>query len=132
MNTPVSFELAKLLKEKGFDTPCINYYTLSNEFTPKDYLFTGKADNYNNVKNSVHNNNGTISAPTIAEVVMWLYEKHRIWVVVDNLIDNKFYFSHRDTKTNNYASRSGCNEEGYESPTEAYEAGIRYVLSNLI
>ena len=26
MNTPVSFPLAKLLKEKGFDEPCPNLY----------------------------------------------------------------------------------------------------------
>jgi|694.fasta_scaffold34219_10 hypothetical protein len=26
MNTPVSFEIAKLLKEKGFNEPCYRYY----------------------------------------------------------------------------------------------------------
>lgn len=109
MNTPISFSNAKLIKEKAGTE-----------------LFSG------NMAGFIMNKPEVINLPTIAEVVMRLYEKHGIWVVVDNLIDNKFYFSHRDTKTNNYASRSGCNEEGYESPTEAYEAAIEYTFKNLI
>lgn len=34
MNTPVSFELAKLLKEKGFDNiKCDNYYHINSGYT---------------------------------------------------------------------------------------------------
>lgn len=117
MNTPVSFEISKLLKEKEFDEPCYYYYY-------NDKLNVSSKDNWNNF-------NG-YSAPTIAEVVMWLYEKHGIWVSVDNLIDGNFYFSHRDAKASNYASRKGCNEYGYKTPVEAYEAVIEYTLENLI
>jgi hypothetical protein len=33
MNTPVSFEIAKLLKEKGFDNPCENRWNKLGELT---------------------------------------------------------------------------------------------------
>ncbi len=66
------------------------------------------------------------------EVVEWLRVDKFIWVTVDNLIDNKFYFSIRNTKTKEYASRNGCIEDGYNSPQEAYVAAFDYVLTNLI
>jgi len=138
--TPVSFPLAKLLKEKGFDEPCSHAYKEIESpvlyiHQDKKYNNSFKQEWQNTMRKNSHMDNAIInrySAPTIAEVVMWLYEKHGVWIVVDNLIDNKFYFSHRDTKTNNYSSRLGCNDEGYELPTEAYEAAIEYCLTKLI
>ena len=61
------------------------------------------------------------SAPTIAEVVMWLYEKHGDWISV--------------VKFEKYSSctfRHNCLFKEYNSPTEAYEAAIEYTLKNLI
>lgn len=56
MTEPVSFELAKLLNEKGFPG-------LKTFYTSKQYeLITNKH--------------------TIAHVVMWLYKKHNIWIEV--------------------------------------------------
>lgn len=147
LNKPVDFTTAKLLKEKGvIKNTEANWWILAKDHSdnykkglPVDETKIFFAANHRELslktqidEDREHNVYHVLSVPTIAEVVMWLYEKYGIWVVVDNLIDNKFYFSHRDTKTNNYASRSGCNEEGYESPTEAYEAAILYTLNNLI
>ena len=69
MNTPVSFELAKLLKEKGFDGNYFHYWNMVNHSGEwkVDTSIWEYTDNY-------------IEAPTIAEVVMWLYEKHGIWI----------------------------------------------------
>jgi hypothetical protein len=102
--TPVSFEIAKLLKDKGFDGIEIDY-------------------GLNQILNLK-------PAPTIAEVVMWLYEKHGIWVSVLQML-------HNGEKVIWYASyyEQGVGEdieEYYDSPTEAYEAAINYVLLNLI
>jgi hypothetical protein len=103
MNTPVSFEIAKLLKEKGFDGIEIDY-------------------GLNQILNLK-------PAPTIAEVVMWLYEKHGIWISPqpnEPYIDNDWCFTvFKDLKNNG-------SLEGYNSPTEAYEAAINYVLLNLM
>lgn len=66
MNTLVNFEIAKLLKEKGFTI-----------FTYYEYSDLGKL-----IQRSSCIQNRLCSAPTIAEVVMWLYEKHRVWISV--------------------------------------------------
>jgi len=97
MNKSVSFELAKLLKEKGFDEPCPNLY-----YQPE-----------------------RCKKPTIADVVMWLYEKHNIWIVCFPT-DGGWSFD-IFIKTDCIKSESFIN-----SPTEAYEAGIEYILTKLI
>lgn len=121
MNTLVSFELAKLLKEKKFDNiDCNGYYHVCDGYT-KGYAFC-----YSNVNNQSDNG---ILAPTIAEVVMWLYEKHGIWIGVqpnEPYIDDDWCFTiFKDLKNNN-------SREGYNSSTEAYEAAIEHTLKNLI
>lgn len=99
MNTYVSFELAKLLKEKGFDEPCVNLY-----YNPE-----------------------RCKKPTIAEAVMWLYEKHGVLVeVLETDLFNKFFYQMK--RKDNTRLKNG----DYNSPTEAYEAAIEYVLNNLI
>lgn len=69
------------------------------------------------------------SYPTITEVVMWLYEKHGIWIGVqpnEPYIDDDWCFTiFKDLKNNN-------SREGYNSSTEAYEAAIEHTLKNLI
>ena len=116
MNTPVSFEISLLLKEKGFD-----------EITNFSYNSVGIISSISN-----RNSDGLfISAPNIAEVVMWLYEKHGIWIKVEcpeNSVNNDWV---------SYIHKVGKYECLYashvvNSPTKAYEAAIEYVLKNLI
>ena len=98
MNTPVSFETAKLLKEKGFDEQW-NIY---------------------------------MHTPTLAEVVMWLYEEHGIHIEILLSEDhpwNSFYY--RVMKVGNYFTLSH-NGDYRKSPTEAYESAIEYCLKNII
>ena len=137
MNTPVKFELAKLLKEKGFDEPTTDCYNLNGllfsngwcEYIADDPEFDGLVYP-NKLKEK------DVLTPTIAEVVMWLYEKHGIWISVEMTGSKKFYPRGRmidktgqhhvgDFKVN--GERLICN-----SPTEAYEAAIEYTLNNLI
>lgn len=95
MNTPVNFELAKLLKEKG--------YRILPDFKS--------------------------SYPTIAEVVMWLYEKHGIWISVDWTVffkEKVWFYSIRQKNQSSKLKRL------FNSPTEAYEAAITYTLTKLI
>jgi hypothetical protein len=134
MNTPVSFELAKLLKEKGFDRPTVQFY----ERGKKPYLT--EAQDYMSDRYAVSNWNDGMgsyptkaedvycSAPTIAEVVMWLYEKHGIWIWVERY----------STLFRPYAEEIGNERFGkweghkFNSPTEAYEAAIECTLKNLL
>lgn len=126
MNTPVSFEIAKLLKEKGFDNESAHYYNDKGEAL-FDVGFPSLQRNY---KPYIY-----YDSPIIADVVMWLYEKHGIWIRVtpipysDNL--THWRWEHMSTK---YATRNAGwkKQQDYLSPTEAYEAAIEYTLNNLI
>lgn len=127
MNTPVSFELAKLLKEKGIDDESANYYNEKGEL-----LFDVDFPSLQPTKPHIY-----YSAPTIADVVMWLYKKHGIWIQpfpYDTITAAKEWtvtilsLEWGEDKEVHYEYKIGsCN-----SPTEAYEAGIEYVLNNLI
>lgn len=118
MNTPITFELAKLLKQKNFNKPTLEAYVYRGiehtEFSYKGRLTKDKllCD---------------IAAPTIAEVIMWLYEKHKIWISVKQGYKWEWFIetisSHPELKHN----------DGLEdTPTEAYKEAIEYTLTNLI
>lgn len=138
MNTPVSFEIAKLLKEKGFDNKTYKSYRISiNPDRKIADAIPDKITYFPNVKES-------IAAPTISEVVMWLYEKHKIWIGVE-LTDNTrdFYFQptiwtskdrefHDEGMIDQAKSICEWREWRYTSPTEAYTAAIEYTLTKLI
>jgi hypothetical protein len=74
-------------------------------------------------------------SPTISDVIMWIYEKHEIWIQVkpggkletwDFIVqkkDNTFAVSYFEIKQ---------HKPFFNSPTEAYEAAIEYTLNNLI
>ena len=68
---------------------------------------------------------------TISDVVMWLYEKHGIWTVVNVNIMGSWYFEHFDLKEKRNAEFKPTDTH-YDSPTEAYEAAIEYTLKNLL
>lgn len=128
MTTPVKFELAKLLKEKGYDNPtrdCYNVHGLSFsngwcEYIEDDFEFDGL------VRANKLRKEDTL-APTIAEVVMWLYEKHGIWISVDFNFKTSWFYDIV------ILSEEGGNIlDNFNSPTEAYEAAIEYCLTNLV
>jgi hypothetical protein len=115
MNIPISFEIAKLLKEKGFNEQGLSIY-LDGEIE----------ELRSTISNNQFMTSRTYSAPTIAEVVMWLYEKHEIWISVFST-DDVTMFSYK------ISSKFGQHySPNFNSPTEAYEAGIKYVLEKLI
>jgi hypothetical protein len=123
MNTPVSFKLAKLLKEKEFDEPTKVWHQRGNGIVG---CVEGQRDFFNR-KGDVYT-----SAPTIAEVVMWLYEKHEIWIGVICDVGNDLLFTFKIYSTKIGEERCIVNGNMYESPTEAYEAAIEYTLKNLL
>ena len=149
MNTPVSFSIAKLLKEKGFDELCSHAYKEVESpilyiHQDKKYNNSFKKEWQNTVRKNSNMNNATInrySAPTIGEVVMWLYDNHRIYIHIsphgeeeDLLEDCKWWFSVYKNKLYNLVGGSKVTKgiEDFGSLTEAYEAAIKYTLNNLI
>lgn len=114
MDKPVSFELAILLKAKGFEQDAFKHI---NKVTME----------------------GTLVFPSIAEVIMWLYEKHNIWISINNLLPrnekrfegyvSKVILPPYDPKN---LSQFLHLTELYSSPTEACEAAIEFVLEKCI
>lgn len=73
------------------------------------------------------------NAPTICQAVMWLYEKHGIWIDVSlnqfsKPKDLQWMYSIVFTKECTYSHSS----KSFNSPTEAYEAAIKHTLENLL
>lgn len=127
MNTHVDFETSKLLKEKKFNIPIRTAWYLGEV----GYWKIPVNHNESSVK---------VSAPTIAEVIMWLYEKHGIWVTTwsDTNLDlveykdsAKWFYVINCNLIDCYDS-TGKHKYLFNSPTEAYQEAITYVLKNLI
>ena len=117
----VSFETAKLLKEKGFDEPCHAYY--EDEDNPNITLHVSKAINWNKTE--------FISKPTLQMAMKWLREIHNIFIEisVDEMLKDEGYqwaLYYNDTKEIRPYSGWG---DSYE---QACEAAIKYCLENLI
>ena len=122
----VSFETAKLLKEKGFDESISMVYT--------SYGNLRKLDRYDNIRNSNYNditkNYFEYTAPTLQMAMKWLREVHNLWCEISwegkglwcmevfSLIDEEFM--------------PGSIVHEIKSYEAASEAAIRYCLENLI
>ena len=126
MTTSITFELAKLLKEKGF------------EERTKSYTEDGKLVTVSLTIRRFNPEKIYYPSPTITEVVMWLHEKHGIWVVVNphkgknNLGEPIMEF---DPEVWSFTDECVFHNTGllyFNSPTEAYLAAIEYTLNNLI
>ena len=118
----VSFELAKLLKEKGYDRQTINIYL-------DGVLLSLKAA----ISNSQFMTSRSYTAPTISEVILWLYEVHNIWITAEPFTksDNSVVYIYKIFKGSVVDTISRVSN-GFRSLPRAYEAAIEYTLLNLI
>lgn len=81
--TFVSVEVAKLLKENGFNDECIAYYCVNKnfeesiiKFIPENYELKISLDGHNEIRTVVNNEFTTsITAPTYFEAIEFLLEK---------------------------------------------------------
>ena len=114
MNKIVSFELAKVLKTKGFESDCEDWAYLSDDCMSMTY-----------------DPKTCVKMPTIAEVVMWLYERHNYWITVDvDAIGNWVY---EITHTAHLRNTGLPTPLRYcHSPDGAYESSIYHCLTKLI
>lgn len=123
----VSFETAKLLKEKGFDLPVhyvYHYWTKAPFFHRKMKNFNG--EEYRNLKNEWY------SAPTQTLAMKWLREVHKLEIYPyhqNSETCDKWWFEivKFPCPVSNYESY-----EIYATYEEAAEAAILYCLKNLI
>lgn len=115
----VSFEVAKLLKEKRFDQNCATYYLdrqvwrhYHGEVIPKDKQI--------------------YAAPTQAIAMKWLREVHNTNIDIVSVWNQKRFEYQVFIVTPENAKHCYVDEKLYLSYEEAAEAGIKYCLDNLI
>lgn len=145
----VSFETAKLLKEKGFDGSCHRYYRCDKEDIDgngKMFMFASDLNGFCCVTNSLLNNYGdeheeTVLAPTFQMAMKWLREKG-FHIFVPNEIDydedergNRWY--HQPAyypEIRRVSDGKIMYDDGslYATPEQACEVAIKYCLENLI
>lgn len=120
----VSFEIAKLLKEKGFDEPCRSVYEekILRVNTMCDY-FNSELSSY-------------VCAPTLQMAMKWLREVHKIDIDILsrlslNADDDHCYSYVIKHQYDKYAFKTYTDGE-YQYFEDAVEAALTYCLENLI
>ena len=119
----ISFETAKLLKEKGFnkDTYTMSMYDENGE--AKDVLLLKVGEE-------------PVLRPTIQMAMKWLREKHNLFVFpFPQMNTNKFWVEIYQLSNNQEWENLYCESidlQDYSLYKEATEAGIKYCLENLI
>ena len=117
----VSFETAKLLKEKGFDDFTCHSYFYKNGDIEEETRYEGD-----------------FGRPTLQMVMKWLREVHNIHISIEigfDIDNHQYYFfvpsvcSFSD-KSGEYETPFG--EKEFNTYEEACEAAIKYCLENLI
>lgn len=140
----VTFKIAKKLKEKGFNIPCIYAYCekggwnmyrqvhepithiLRTDGNPFGSFYIGK--NWN-VEYKTNKNKIRCSAPTISQVLKWLREEKKIHIQILFACPPSKWEYIIVEMTNNELRETYTSFKSYE---QAALAGIEYVLDNLI
>lgn len=123
-----SFEVAKLLKEKGFNEQCRAAYTNYGK------LFTTQIQQY---ITNILCSKGTLwdcTAPTLQMAMKWLREKYGIFIAINN-DDLDFNWQCYDLINRGSTLDPKILSEsyaGYKTYEEAVEAAFKFALENLI
>lgn len=107
----VSFEVAKLLKDKGFNEPTIGTYNIES----KNPILVERPIR------AIHCE-AIISAPTLQMAMRWLREVHDIKIMIRPYVDGTY----------SYEILNGFWYVNFDSYEDAAEAAIKYCLENLI
>ena len=116
----VSFETAKLLKEKGFDEETRCYYPIKGDATGR--LMFGSEYNHNHSQVQ-------ISAPTLQMAMKWLLVTHHL--LITTFSSSQESWMYRITKPHQRLE-DGVYGEDYETREDAIEAAIKHCLEKLI
>ena len=120
----VSLEVAKLLKEKGFDEKCYAFYEYdSKEFYREERITccNSRSDDY--------------AAPTHQMAMAWLREVHNIFIVIephmyDYINEKNLSYVISLWQGDNYSEN--ITSKDYPTYEQAVEAALKYSLKNLI
>ena len=124
----VSFETAKLLKEKGFDenTP-VNYFVGDDK--PRGCV-VGEMIYHKRLEEDTH----LIACPTLQMAMKWLREllHLEIYLEHDTIQENNNWWYQIGKYTKGFINIEHESSSDYATYEEACEAAIKYCLENLI
>ena len=137
----VSYEIAKLLKEKGFDEECRAFWKEWNGATTLCHCSSAHAFEWcNNQMLKRYNDDSemNIATPTPQMAMKWLRDKKHYCIQV--MLDSWAYGGHSGyyaviQKTDSdfeMMLQDAVDEVFYQTYEEAAEAAIKYCLENLI
>jgi hypothetical protein len=124
----VSFETAKLLKEKGFDSEdCFAFYKKNGEI--------GFLQTFGDIAD--YDSEACVIAPTLQTAMKWLREVHNLFIEIRvGEIDGKTWYDFdiipingRKVEWNHYTNLPLVELNSHE---EAVELALKYCLENLI
>jgi hypothetical protein len=135
----VTFEQAKWLKEKGFNTKVISFFDNDKLSEPKDRKVDGftiyNPINWNTVKPHYY------SRPEQHQVVEWLQVNYDICIYIKPYADRKTFqpfwvFMNEKSKVStsefHLSGNASIAGSDYKTRQEAYSAAFDYILNNLI
>ena len=138
----VSFETAKLLKEKRFDVETLTKYVGNGEATESWYddyrekvlYFTWKEGHFFGLDDSKHEIEGdTISAPTQQMAMRWLREVHHLFIGINTVVDSNKVWGYEAFVQGQTIPIPSCLQcDWFSTYEEAVETSIKYCLENLI
>lgn len=145
----VSFELAKLLKEKGFDGLCYkvwkSHYDSQTLVGAPCFVEGETIVNKESVDAAamqyayIYNLNSKVEgylAPTLQMTIKWLRSEHKLHIQIWILEEKGYWFNIEKILNAQYKHKSlystGLEDIYFESYEEAYEAAIKYCLEHLI
>lgn len=119
-----SYELSKLLKEKGFDEPCQSFYKLDSNEIYRGTVFTNTQ-----IGDKFYN------APTLQMALKWLREVHKLHIeIYANASGYRFIISKTPPDgTDLVCDIEGTNDGGaWDDFGECADSAMKYCLTELI
>ena len=127
----VSFETAKLLKEKGFDYA--SFYCYEEKGINDILLVILSAPLSNSDLDNTIESHKCYSAPTLQMAMKWLREVHYYNIEIDTLGMMELNTLSWRSAVYYLVNENECYcKDGFDSYEEACEAAIKYCLENLI
>jgi hypothetical protein len=139
LSKSVNPELAKLLREKGFDYH-FEYHDFADYYDYCDTSVQGRLHVSDFEEDKFPDNNKWTPVPYIYQVVDWFYTKHGFWVQPTICSDKTFKIGGIDLNNtplveyiiSSKTERLNQFQYYYNSLYEAYEAAFTHLLNNVI
>lgn len=138
----VTYELAVKLKEKGFREECFATYDIEDgEFDFNNYILRVAYQMNITAKDCLRvfndSNSGIIDAPTIPQVLKWLREEKKIFVVIavnptfstkDKIAYYYQVYSNSNGVTSDYYESEECYAQWEDCAIESIKSVLKYLI----